>query len=413
MTSPQSSPPRLFFLHILKTGGTSFYRFLENNYSRDESIRDDTFAQLHQLKDDPAAFATYLQQVRLITKLHLDFSFVEQQRALDPTLRVVTLLRQPVRRCFSMIEHWRRVPEVHIASLDAVRRQLVLDARTMPAAAFVEKHQQRLSDHQTKILGGVSDHVSNPPRETLLPTALANLASVDFVGLTEQISDTATYLAAAMGFYNSMNPQPLNMTRDDRRLTSAEKQEIEPVLTDLNRCDAALYAAGELRFSQTRNRWKQQQFQAASPERAVPLALGETFHFSMEEPLRGDGWHEREGGVEQSCRWAGPERQSSLWLACCPQGRLDVTITLLSVISDEILSGMHLTIAGQTVAHKISQEGQRLLLRATVECCGPSTDWLELTFSFAGTRSAFDIAGLDDLRQKTVAVAAVDIHRTG
>jgi hypothetical protein len=326
-------------------------------------------------------------------------------------VRVVTLLRQPVQRCFSMIEHWRRVPEVHMASLDAVRRELVLDARRMLAADFVEKHADRLSDHQTKMLGGVADHVADPPREELLATARANLASITYVGLTERMAETAACLASAMGFYNSINSQPLNVTRDDRRLTAAEKEQIRGPLAALNRCDTILYADGELRFWRMLSRWKLEQAQAGSAQAARPLALGETFRLSMDNPLVGDGWHEREGGPEQSCRWAGPERLSSLFLPVSPRGQLEIRITVLSVISDEVLAGLQLFIAGLPVPHRVNHQGQRLVITATADLSESSDDWLDLTLCFPTTRSAYNVAAIDDHRQKTIAVETVEVQR--
>ena len=408
---PPTQPARLFFLHILKTGGTSFYRFLENNYARNDSIRDDRFAELHALKADREAFFARLANLRLITKLHLDYAFVAELKRRDPAVRVVTLLRQPVQRCFSMIEHWRRVPEVHMASLDAVRRELVLDARRMLAADFVEKHATRLSDHQTKMLGGVADHVADPPREELLATARANLASITYVGLTERMAETAACLASAMGFYNSINSQPLNVTRDDRRLTAAEKEQIRGPLAALNRCDTILYADGELRFWRMLSRWKLEQAQAGSAQAARPLALGETFRLSMDDPLVGDGWHEREGGPEQSCRWAGPERLSSIFLPVSPRGQLEIRITVLSVISDEVLAGLQLFIAGLPVPHRVNHQGQRLVITATADLSESSDDWLDLPLCFPTTRSAYNVAAIDDHRQKTISVETVEVQR--
>lgn len=408
---PASQPPRLFFLHILKTGGTSFYRFLENNYARNDSLRDDRFAQLHGLKDDREAFLKRLAQVRLITKLHLDYSFVAELKERDPALRVVTLLREPVQRCFSMIEHWRRVPEVHIASLDEVRRELVIDARTMPAEAFVEKHAQRLSDHQTKILGGESDHVADPPRDELLATARRNLASIDYVGLTERMDETAACLASGMCFYNSINRERLNVTRDDSRLTADEKAQIRGQLTELNRCDDTLYADAQVQFARLVSRWKFAQFRSSSPDAPTPLLAGQSFRCTMDSPLVGDGWHEREGGPDQACRWGGPDRCSTLFLPIAPFGHLEITITILSVISDDLLAGMQVIVAGLRVPHRVRQENQRLMITATADLAGNLGDWLELELRFPGTRSAHEVAGLDDHRQKTVAVEAVQVTR--
>lgn len=404
-------PARLFFLHILKTGGTSFYRFLENNYPRDASIRDDRFAELHGLKADPEAFARTLTSFRLITKLHLDFSYVERLRRLDPRLRVVTLLREPVQRCFSMIEHWRRIPDASLADFDPVRRELLVDARSLPVEAFVQKHAHRLSDHQTKILAGEANPVANPPRVPLLAAAIANLASVEYVGLTERMTETAACLSSAMGFFDSMNTQKLNVTRDDRRLSSAEKEQVRGLLAELNQADTALYAEGELRFVRWLGRWKHERFRERSPSRPRLLAVGEACRFTMDEPLVGDGWHEREGGPEQSCRWGGPQRLSSLFLEVAAVGSLELTIRLVAAISEEVLSSLELVVAGQTVPHRIVRRDGRLDVTATAALDADPREWLPIELIFAATRSAYDVAGVDDHRQKTVAVEAVEMRR--
>lgn len=409
-----SPPNRLFFLHILKTGGTSFYRFLENGYGRQESIRDDQMCQLKGRKTDPQAFAAKLSSYRLITKLHLDFSYVERLRTIDPQMQVVTLLRQPVSRCYSMIEHWRRVPEVHIAELDDVRRELVLDARVMPVEAFVEKHAQRLSDHQTKILAGEGDAIANPPREPLLGKALVNLATIDFVGLTERLSDTAACVAWGAGLFNSMNSQKLNETSKTARLTTDEKARIQTALAELNSCDAALYAEGELQFLRMLHRWKRAVLKKQATPPAAPLAIGQRVVLSMDDPLIGDGWHEREGPPVKSCRWGGPERLSSLFFDFTAHGTLDVTITIVSTICPDVFEGLSLMINGMPVAHSVSSKGQRLVVHGRTRCEGPAAaEPLHLEFRFPSTRSAYEVAGVEDHRKKTIAVEAVELRRIG
>jgi hypothetical protein len=410
---PSDRPPRLFFLHILKTGGTSFYRFLENNYARDESIRDDRFAELHTLKADPEAFLARLSGLRLITKLHVDFSLVEQLRQRDPALRVVTLLRQPVQRCISMIEHWRRVPSVHMASLDPVRQALVLEARTMPVLDFVEKHQHRLSDHQTKMLGGEADHTANPPRGELLAKARKNLSSIEYVGLTERMPEMATCLSSAMGFFNSMSSERLNVTREDRQLSAAERSLVAAPLAELNRADAALYAEGEQRFWRLQQAWKHAAYHSNVSSPLLPLAVGERFRTTMDDPLIGDGWHEREGSPEQSCRWGGPQRFSSLWFPHAAEGMFELKLTILSVISDEVLASMRLSLNGVAAPHHLSHANGKLVATASASLPVSNGQPLHLELCFDSTRSAFDVAGLDDHRQKTVAVEAVELRRIG
>jgi hypothetical protein len=285
---------------------------------------------------------------------------------------------------------------VHIAELDDLRRDLVLDARVMPVEAFVEKHAQRLSDHQTKVLAGEGDATANPPREPLLSKALVNLATIDFVGLTERLSDTAACVAWGAGLFNSMNSR------------------IQTALAELNSCDAALYAEGELQFLRMLHRWKRAVLQKQSTPPAAPLAVGQRVVLSMDDPLIGDGWHEREGPPVTSCRWGGPERLSSLFFNFAAQGTLEVTITIVSTICPEVFEGFQLVIHGRPAPHTVTSSGQRLVARARASCDGSAeSEPLHLEFRFPSSRSAFDVAGVDDHRKKTIAVEAVELHRVG
>ena len=63
--------------------------------------------------------------------------------------------------------------------------------------------------------------------------------------------------------------------------------------------------------------------------------------------------------------------------------------------------------------YEIHQQGERLILTATADLPEAATGWLELTFSTANTYSAYDIAGIDDHRQKTIAVETVEVRQLG
>ncbi len=407
----QCVPKRLFFLHLPKTGGTTFCRFLENNYPQQDSIGPELFAALRGRSGEPEAFVAMLANVRLITRLHLDYSYVERLQAIHPLLRVLTILRPPVERALSSIDHWRRVPAESIQKADPARRELLTDVRTMPLANFVERHHERLSDRQAKLIGGEPDECQPVDRTELREAALRNLHQIDYVGVTSQILTFAAAVSHLMGFFDSMNAHRLNVSQATSRLSAEERQSISGQLAELNQVDMVVYQEAELQCERLIHRWKRALYDRTTPPAPRQLPAGETAVFSMGEPLVGDGWHEREGGIHAACRWAGPQRCSSLYLAVVPEGTFRVTIWMPSVISGEVVAGMAVRVAGRLAEHAITVCEGFQVATATISVADTESRCLPVELAFPCTASAWDICGAADHRQKTVAVERVEVHR--
>jgi hypothetical protein len=404
-------PARLFFLHLPKTGGTTFYRFLENNYPQQASISDELFADLRRRSGEREAFVAMLADVRLITRLHLDYTYVERLQAIHPLLRVLTILRPPVERALSSIDHWRRVPEENAQQASRAKRELMTDARTMPLADFVERHREWLSDRQAKLIGGNSEECQPVDRTALRDASLRNLEKIDYVGVTGQLLPFAAAVSFFMGFFNSMTTHRLNVSQAASRLSAEERQSISGQLAELNQIDTLVYQEAELRCERLIHRWKKSLYDLTRPPGPRQLPAGETAVFSMAEPLVGDGWHEREGGIQAVCRWAGPQRYSSLYLALVPEGTFQVSIWMPSVISGDVLAEMAVQLGGLPVKHELTVCDGFQVATATVSLTDPEARCLHLELSFPLTASAWDICGAADRRQKTVAVERVEVHR--
>jgi hypothetical protein len=206
--SADSSLPRYFFIHVMKTGGTALATNVSTNFAADEvyphraldlsdhssdniPLRVLTIDYLRSLPADRRA------RIRLYAT-HFPFVACEM---LGGGFHTMTMLREPVDRTTSLLRQFQR----YETSADAG------DGRT--DAPRLEEIYERshvfeplVHNHQTKIF---SMTVADDPKgymqtidvdEARLALAKRNLASVDVVGLTEQHADFVNEVAERFGW---------------------------------------------------------------------------------------------------------------------------------------------------------------------------------------------------------------------
>jgi hypothetical protein len=249
----------LYFWHVPKTAGMSVWAWLEPHYPAEEIYRGALLSDL--LRD--AAQAT-LHGKRLFRGHFADAPL----DLIAPCLTTVTVLREPVARSLSHLEHVAR--DLHHPQHERVRSY----GGELDAVLADPVLRRMLQDLQCRYLG--VHHVPElppedetawsvpagsplrsmmafemsplPDRRRLLVRALRRLASIDHVGVTERLDLVLREVARAQGWL-----APAAAPRDnvagaqrvfhDQRLTPAQRRAVE----QLCRADRVLYRAAQVR----------------------------------------------------------------------------------------------------------------------------------------------------------------------
>jgi hypothetical protein len=238
MTRPGADPEaRFFFIHVMKTAGTTFVRQLQEEFPAEavypsravDWIGADDFDAYIRIPRLLALPPERRAQVRAYTG-HFPFYVVD---ALDPSLTTLTVLREPIARTVSVLKHFKRVEErFRPCSLETIYedRQIF--------RFFVENHQTKVfslaaDDDETAINCGLTIDDARYER------ARANLARVDVLGLTEAYDDFVLDVQRRFGWWAD------GVDRSARINVSAEDWDVAPAFRERiaaeNAYDVALY----------------------------------------------------------------------------------------------------------------------------------------------------------------------------
>lgn len=171
---------KYFFLHIPKTAGTSLFTLFRSTLGEE---------QVYQVRDVNIGKqrAEAIQSLALVGG-HLTYDQMQVYFELERYR--FTFLRHPVERFLSMYYYYRSVEEV-------TRDLTVRVAKTLDLGAYIDwlsetDEYQHLRNAQTWYLtGGLMTKMSGAER---LDIAKENLASLDFVGITEDMADSLDLL---------------------------------------------------------------------------------------------------------------------------------------------------------------------------------------------------------------------------
>jgi hypothetical protein len=186
---------RLFFVHVMKTGGATFRRHLEVNLGSEHvypnaAVDEDMLVANLSVKYVAALPA---ERVRLLKAYTGHFPFAVTQIMPGPFV-TLTVLRDPVERTISYLKHCRRYQEQHH---DMALEAIYDDPWYFPTM---------MDNHQVKVFAITPEDEAETAAEVLpiderrSAIARANLESVDFIGLHEHYDDFVREVSARYGW---------------------------------------------------------------------------------------------------------------------------------------------------------------------------------------------------------------------
>jgi hypothetical protein len=333
-----SAAPRLYFLHIPKTAGSSVTRLLEDAWPAG------AVAPHRFVNDLGQGGADELSRFDVVSG-HLGTVAATDDR------QVVTLLRDPVRRAWSHYRghRWRADPSQRIESFGALLDHPVHGwlARDYQARwlAFppVRAELSRLAlphgtpGHEGGATPGVADN-------ELEARAVAFLRRCALVGTVERIDDFVRALARLVQRPMPMPPR-VNVGDGEEDVPREEAA----MVRGRSRIDARLHVLAEAELDNALAILPR-----LPPEREVALP----YRMTMGDGICGTGWHPRVRTPQAGWhRWTGPGLRSELRLPVRAAGLAVLEVAIVSACDDDAVRSLRVSVQGRMADHRLENRG--------------------------------------------------------
>ena len=347
---------RLFFLHTQKTGGAALTGSIANHFAAADCLL---------LYYSPEPDVSDLDDYRYVSG-HVPLSFTERF-AERPF--IFTFLRDPVERALSAYSFYRTRPLEFADQLLLFGRGREAYERARECLRLCREHSleevigrapsiaaEYFGNRQARVLGDASPEGG----EERLGDALRGLDRCDFIGLSERLDESALWLTRRLG-WRPLTPLPrINVTSERIHRDQVSSGGLE-ALHRLTSVDREAYRAAVTRYDQQLDRWAGDE--ERDPEADIPDAEP-VADLRFGGAIPGGGWVGRERDPDGSwfC-WLGGSR--SAWVELASNGRANaLEIEIAHAVDTSILEGLHLSVNGRRLEHRLEPVGRGIVLTA-------------------------------------------------
>ncbi len=210
---------KLLFIHVMKTGGTSFRRMLAENIGKENLFPNDI--DLSKLPNGwyPSTdwISKNIDETRSHKILvgHYPFSLSE---TLGDSYIPITFLREPFKRTISIIGHRKRKSD----NFQNMSYEQLLDHHD-----FVER---QIRNYQTKVFSMRTGEVNSSQENCVFDIAIERLNKCEFIGLNEFFESSCFLFDKMYGSNLKANIRNDNVNQRNVILTKELKEKIKPLI---------------------------------------------------------------------------------------------------------------------------------------------------------------------------------------
>ncbi len=359
---------KVFFLHIMKVGGTSTIDVLKKNFkesdvvplgfqliinNRISNLNNDLKARLEKLRRS-ILFSEKIKKIESLlpekSKLEDldfeiifdDFKFIADHTTLHTVLpkkwKILTILRNPKDRILSQINDLKTVSQRDISKIPDTsigKRELMSKIKSMTAEEILSIDnpwiKQIFINTQTKFVAGFFGKIeifNKKTDEEVLDEALCNLENFLAVGIQEKFFESLCLIHYKLGL-----PFDNNVPFSNSRKYEPESVSNETMEKIIN-LDNIVYVKAKEKFYI-------QYFEMLEDfvnDNFTNNIIKKQECFSMKDDILGAGWHQREGlDVGEIYRWTGPNNTSTIKLPFFTYQIKSGKINVISGMHSEII----------------------------------------------------------------------------
>lgn len=442
LRAKSNSDLKLFFLHIMKTGGTSLIEVLKDQFnrldimperyqliinSRVSKINQDHFDLLNKLRNDPI-YSEKIKSIesRLPEKSELkdldfnvvfgDFKFIADHTTLHTVLpkdwQIFTILRDPKNRVQSHLNDLKSVLVEDIEQIPdtlSKKRELMFDIKKMSADEIFSIDndwiRQTFHNNQTRFVAGFfgkpPDYYDKPEND-LLGAALKNIDNFIAVGITEKMFESAALIHYKTGLRFS-GELPFSNARGEYK-----KEDIsEDVLNKIIGLDQILYERAKYLFTNQYFEMLEEivnsNFERKKIQKKDVLLMSENFI--------GTGWHQREGlDSGHIYRWTGPNTESVIKLPFFNYQIKGGKIYIISAMHSDLVRDTNIFVDGNKTETKVDDLGDgHFLIEFTYLSVDKKMSELKIETPYVTSHADIGV-DLNDKRNKGIAVEKIEFN---
>lgn len=433
----KSPSRRTFFLHIPKTGGTAITQQISLFY--EEERVQPWGARLADLANALVGQSTDLPRSRIWEhKNPTDYDFFGREHVTMSQWQIIndnftglkdciqfTILRDPVKRSKSRLQHFYRLQEptiqnAYLAGAMTIQERddqiaFCRSVRTLPLKALLSLQQSYAQDmiqlqFRNRATMTYSTASSSASDQQHLASAMHNIEKMNLVGIQEDLDGTIRRVSQLLDM--PMPPKALSSNVGNyQKNIDAETQSL---FEGLNSLDMELYRfARSLHESALRTLPSPEEYNREWARRQSLEGTYNGFEITMDGPIPGWGWHCREGGCNDVPYLCWTTSHAVIYMPFHHSSSYELVLHCHATMDEQNWLGTKAKVGNRLFDFRKARTVNGLpVMTTTIDGLEGDTEWRQVEIIPAKTISHHELnPECDDIRQKGISIERIRLIR--